>query len=83
MTPGARIPDGYDSVEWAAAQPWSDGKVGMADGSYSGLTQYLVAPTRPPHLRALFARQADTGWYGGHNYRGRRARSLQAAQMVV
>ena len=63
-------PDGYDSVEWAAVQPWSDGNVGMADGSYSGLTQYLVAPTRPPHLKALFARQADTGWYGGHNYRG-------------
>ncbi|MAF10994.1 hypothetical protein CMK11_11150 [Candidatus Poribacteria bacterium] len=62
--------DGYDSVEWAGAQPWSDGNVGMADGSYSGLTQYLVAPTRPPHLKALFARQADTGWYGGHNYRG-------------
>ncbi|HEX2513576.1 MAG TPA: CocE/NonD family hydrolase [Chloroflexota bacterium] len=50
--------DGYDTVEWAAAQPWSDGNVGMLDGSYSGFTQYLVAPTRPPHLRALSPREA-------------------------
>ena len=33
--------DGYDTVEWAAAQAWSDGNVGMLDGSYSGFTQYL------------------------------------------
>src|SRR6266540_17257 len=37
--------DGYDTVEWAAAQPWSNGNVGMVDGSYSGFTQYAVAPT--------------------------------------
>jgi len=49
--------DGYDTVEWAAAQPWSSGQVGMLDGSYSGMTQYRVVPTRPPHLRALFVRQ--------------------------
>ena len=30
--------DGYDTVEWAAAQPWSDGKVGMLGGSYSGFS---------------------------------------------
>ena len=56
--------DGYDTVEWAAAQPWSDGNVGMLDGSYSGFTQYLVAPTRPPHLRALSPREG-----GGDLYR--------------
>ena len=49
--------DGYDTVEWLAAQPWSNGNVGMLDGSYSGMTQYLVMPTRPPHLKALFVRQ--------------------------
>jgi putative CocE/NonD family hydrolase len=52
--------DGYDTVEWAGTQTWSTGKVGMLDGSYSGITQYLVAPTRPPHLQALFVRQAAT-----------------------
>ena len=51
--------DGYDTVEWAAAQPWSNGKVGMLGASYSGLTQYLVAPTRPPHLETLFVQM---GW---------------------
>src|SRR5712691_252073 len=56
--------DGYDTVEWAAAQPWSDGNVGMLDGSYSGFTQYRVAPTRPPHLRALSPREG-----GGDVYR--------------
>jgi putative CocE/NonD family hydrolase len=56
--------DGYDTVEWAAAQAWSDGNVGMVDGSYSGFTQYQVAPTRPPHLRALSPREA-----GGDPYR--------------
>jgi uncharacterized protein len=50
--------DGYDTIEWAAAQAWSTGRVGMVDGSYSGHTQYLVAPTRPPHLQALFVREA-------------------------
>src|SRR2546426_141011 len=33
------IKDGYDSVEWCASQPWSDGKVGMYGGSYVGATQ--------------------------------------------
>jgi predicted acyl esterase len=51
--------DGYDTVEWAATQPWSNGKVGMLGASYSGLTQYLTAPTRPPHLEALFVQM---GW---------------------
>jgi putative CocE/NonD family hydrolase len=51
--------DGFDTIEWAAAQPWSNGKVGMLGVSYSGLTQYLAAPTRPPHLNALFVQM---GW---------------------
>jgi putative CocE/NonD family hydrolase len=57
--------DGYDTIEWAADQAWSTGDVGMVDGSYSGWTQYLVAPTRPPHLRALFVRAGPgaTGLY--------------------
>ena len=62
--------DGYDTVEWAAAQPWSNGNVGMLDGSYSGFTQYLVAPTRPPHLRALSPREAGGDLYRDWVYRG-------------
>ena len=45
--------DGYDTVEWAAALPWSDGKVGAFGGSYCGWTQWELAHTRPPHLAAM------------------------------
>jgi hypothetical protein len=42
--------DGYDAVEWAAKQPWSNGKVGMIGGSYLGWVQWWAAVERPPHL---------------------------------
>ncbi len=45
--------DGYDSIEWIAAQPWSDGAVGTIGGSYLGRIQWLTAVERPPHLRAM------------------------------
>ena len=45
--------DGYDAVEWAAAQPWSNGKVGTTGGSYVGLTQWQPAIHTPPHLAAI------------------------------
>jgi putative CocE/NonD family hydrolase len=45
--------DGYDAVEWAAAQPWSTGPVGMTGASYFGLTQWQAAVTTPPHLAAI------------------------------
>ena len=42
--------DGYDTIEWLAGQPWSDGKVGMIGGSYVGWVQWWAASERPPHL---------------------------------
>jgi putative CocE/NonD family hydrolase len=42
--------DGYDTIEWLAAQPWSNGKVGMIGGSYVGWVQWWAASQRPPHL---------------------------------
>ncbi|MBI3097432.1 MAG: CocE/NonD family hydrolase [Planctomycetes bacterium] len=42
--------DGYDSVEWIAGQPWSDGKVGTWGGSALGKQQFDTAAERPPHL---------------------------------
>jgi putative CocE/NonD family hydrolase len=45
--------DGYDAVEWLAAQPWSNGNVGMWGISYGGFTSIQVAALRPPHLRAI------------------------------
>lgn len=45
--------DGYDAVEWLAAQPWCTGAVGMWGISYGGFTSIQVAKLRPPHLRAI------------------------------
>ena len=45
--------DGYDAVEWAAALPGSNGKVGMLGGSYVGWTQWFAAVQHPPHLAAI------------------------------
>ena len=42
--------DGYDAIEWLAAQPWSNGKVGMIGGSYVGWVQWWAASQHPPHL---------------------------------
>src|ERR1700712_918751 len=46
--------DGYEIVEWAAAQSWSTGAVGLDGPSYMGLTQLYTAALRPPHLKAIF-----------------------------
>ncbi|MCB1229477.1 MAG: CocE/NonD family hydrolase [Verrucomicrobiae bacterium] len=45
--------DGYDTVEWIADQPWSNGKIGMTGCSYVGATQHLAAMARPPHLTTI------------------------------
>lgn len=45
--------DGYDSVEWIASQPWCDGNVGMAGGSYLAALQWVTAIENPPHLKAI------------------------------
>ena len=55
--------DGYDAVEWAAGLPYSDGQVGTMGQSYLGATQYLLAPTRPPHLRASFPASAPADFH--------------------
>lgn len=45
--------DGYDVVEWLAAQPFCDGKVAMWGGSYGGYAQWAIAKEFPPHLAAI------------------------------
>jgi putative CocE/NonD family hydrolase len=47
--------DGYDSIEWLSAQPWSDGKVGTFGPSYNAWMQWEAARLRPPHLVAMVA----------------------------
>lgn len=61
--------DGYDTVEWLAAQPWCDGKIGTIGGSYSGATQYQAALSRPPHLRAMFVRESSADYQREWVYR--------------
>ena len=61
--------DGYDTVEWAAAQPWCDGKVGSSGLSYGAWAAWMLARSRPPHLRAMAARSipvelTDIDWPG-------------------
>lgn len=45
--------DGYDTIEWIAKQPWSDGKVGMIGGSYVGWVQWAAAVEAPPALKCI------------------------------
>lgn len=46
--------DGYDTVEWAAQQPWSNGRIGMVGASALGITSNMAAMAAPPHLVAAF-----------------------------
>jgi uncharacterized protein len=46
-------PDGYDSIEWCAQQPWSTGKVGTIGASYLGYDQWIAALQQPPHLTTM------------------------------
>jgi putative CocE/NonD family hydrolase len=62
--------DGYDTVEWIAAQPWCNGQVGTIGGSYAGATQYRLAPTCPPHLRAMYARESSADYHAEWVYHG-------------
>lgn len=62
--------DGYDLVEWAAAQPWSDGNVGMVGVSYFGTIQLHVAATRPPHLKAIMPWNAPADFYRESTHHG-------------
>jgi putative CocE/NonD family hydrolase len=55
--------DGYDTIEWAARLPWSDGRVGMIGQSYMAVVQYAVAATRPPHLLALCPVSGSTSYF--------------------
>jgi putative CocE/NonD family hydrolase len=61
--------DGYDTVEWAAKLPWSNGKVAIVGKSYMGLVQYLAAPENPPHLVASAPMSAPISYYENCVYR--------------
>lgn len=62
--------DGYDTVEWAAALPYSDGRIGMYDSSYVGATQMLAAVAKPHHLAAIAPAVTAFEYYEGWTYQG-------------
>jgi putative CocE/NonD family hydrolase len=62
--------DGYDTVEWAAALPHSDGRVGMYSGSYVGATQMLAAITAPPHLAGICPIVTASNYHENWTYQG-------------
>ena len=62
--------DGYDTVEWAAALSYSDGKVGMFGGSYVGATQMLAAIAHPPHLAGICPVVTASNYHDNWTYQG-------------
>jgi uncharacterized protein len=62
--------DGYDSVEWAAGLPGSNGRVGMYGASYPGLVQYQAAVQRPPSLGAICPAVTTADIHGHWTYEG-------------
>ncbi len=62
--------DGYQTVEWAAALPYSNGKVGMFGGSYVGATQLLAAIVHPPHLAGICPMITASDYHNGWVYQG-------------
>lgn len=47
------IADGYDTIDWAAKQPWSDGNIGMMGESYYGYTTWAAAASQHPNLKCI------------------------------
>lgn len=62
--------DGYDTVEWAAALPHANGKVGMFGGSYVGATQMLTAIGHPPHLAGICPVVTASNYHENWTYQG-------------
>jgi uncharacterized protein len=62
--------DGYELVEWAARQDWSDGRVSIMGHSYSGMTGFMVAATQPPSLVAVTVSGLIDDVYRGILYPG-------------
>jgi uncharacterized protein len=62
--------DGYDTIEWAAALPNSNGKVGMFGGSYVGATQMLAAIGHPPHLAGICPVVTASNYHENWTYQG-------------
>jgi uncharacterized protein len=62
--------DLYHCIEWAAAQGWSSGKVGLNGISYYAINQWHVASLQPPHLAAMCVWEGAADWYRDMTHHG-------------
>src|SRR5438270_6016898 len=62
--------DGHDTLEWIAAQPWTNGRIGMSGSSAGATTTFAAASTRHPALRAFFAQAGGSSIYDDVVYEG-------------
>lgn len=67
---GSEGGDAYDTVEWAASRPWSDGNIGLYGACALGWTAIQGAAEAPPHLKAVFAYMTATNYHSGWTYSG-------------
>jgi uncharacterized protein len=62
--------DLYECIEWAAQQPWSNGRVGLAGISYYAMNQWHVAGLQPPHLAAMCVWEGAADFYRDATHHG-------------
>src|SRR2546426_509836 len=62
--------DLFECIDWAAAQPWSTGKVGLCGISYYAINQWQVSGLQPPHLTAMIPWEGMADFYRDMNYHG-------------
>jgi len=74
--------DGYDTLEWVAAQPWCNGKIGTAGHSARGIIQFMMAGSVPPHLVCQWVKQAPCNLYEHMVYHGGVYRKAALDQFV-
>lgn len=62
--------DGYDTQEWLGEQPWCDGNIGTAGGSYVAMVQWQSAPLKSKYLKAMVPRVGYSNFYHNWAYTG-------------
>jgi len=77
------IEDGYDTLEWIVAQPWSDGVVGMWGDSYYGYTQWAAVASGHPALRAIVPRVTSTDFMDSLHWWGDAVLQLYGADYLA
>src|SRR6201986_3615159 len=78
--------DGRAAADWITGQPWSNGELGTFGASYLGFTQYALASTRPPQLKAMalatWGAERRAGYYPGGSFALDRALSWTYGAVV-